>query len=97
MGILFLDYAVPGLRSMALAANTSETFQERPATVYGFGITQTYDPASGSGLPHTSNILLSGSLRVLSNQQCAQLWSQEGLSAEHYICVDGDQDACNVS
>jgi len=96
ISIVVLAEPVDSIAPLPLAANASQRYVHREASVYGFGIYESYDPAGAfADRPPTSNNMLSGIVKVLDNDFCSSLWNSPQLDDEQYMCVNGDTNACN--
>ena len=75
ISIVVLAEPVDSIAPLPLAANASQRYVHREASVYGFGIYESYDPAGAfADRPPTSNNMLSGIVKVETHYKPNETW-----------------------
>jgi Trypsin len=93
IALIKLDQPVRNLPFVPIATQVTNLVGQA-ATVYGFGISEIFDPNVDE--PHTSPIMLRGETTIVDKNTCAQEWGLE-IRDQQYVCTIGTQDSCNVS
>ena len=93
IALIRLDKPVRNLPFVPIATRVGNLVGQA-ATVYGFGIFETFDPNIDD--PRSSAILLRGETTILDKNTCAQIHGSEMVDPQ-YVCAIGTQNSCNVS
>ncbi len=93
IALIRLDKPVRNLPFVPIATQVGN-LDGQAATVYGFGISETFD--LNVGAPPSSNIMLRGETTILDKNTCAQTYGSAIVNPQ-YVCTTGIQNSCNVS
>jgi Trypsin len=93
IALIMLDEPVRNLPLVPIATQVANLVGQA-ATIYGFGISQTYDASQGQ--PPPSPFMRKGELTILDKDTCAKKWKPE-ITDNKYVCAIGNQPACRVS
>ena len=93
IALVRLDQPVRNLPFVPIATRVGNLVGQA-ATVYGFGIFETFNPNVGA--PPSSAIMLRGETTILDKNTCAQIHGSEMVDPQ-YVCAIGTQNSCNVS
>ena len=93
IALIRLDKPVRNLPFVPIATRVSKLVGQA-ATVYGFGIFETFNPNVDA--PPSSAIMLRGETNILDKNTCAQIFGLDIVNPQ-YVCAIGTQNSCNVS
>ena len=93
IALVRLDQPVRNLPFVPIATQVGNLVG-KAAPIYGFGISQAYDPSLGQ--PSPSPFMRQGELIILDKDTCAKTWKPQIVN-EQYVCAIGTQIACRVS